>query len=110
MTDNTIEEGKTLAVVSYLWLIGSIIAIFSNSDKKNPFTAFHSRQGLGLCLTQMVFGFVTSAFDSWLISISFWVFIAVLFFYGITSAISGKMNEVPLVGAFFQNIFSNIGR
>lgn len=110
MTEDTIQAGKTLAIVSYLWIIGSIIAIFLNSDNKNPFTAFHSRQGLGLCLSQMVFGFVTSSFDSWLISISFLVCFAVLFLYGIASAVSGKMQEVPLVGAFFQKIFANIGR
>jgi len=44
------------------------------------------------------------------VTVSFWVFFAVLFIYGITSAISGKTQEVPLVGAFFQKIFANIGR
>ena len=72
MTEQTVQEGKTLAVIGYLTIIGSIIAYFLNNDKKNPFAAFHIRQGLGLCLMYMIFGFVTASFDSWLISIGFW--------------------------------------
>ena len=38
MTQQDIDEGKGLAIVSYLAIIGIIIAYFMNSDKKNPFT------------------------------------------------------------------------
>ncbi|MFD2823666.1 hypothetical protein ACFS5M_08300 [Lacinutrix iliipiscaria] len=110
MTENTIQEGKTLAIIGYITIIGAIIAFFLNNDKKNEFAAFHIRQGFGLCLAYMIFGFVTASFDSWLISTSFWVFFGILFIYGIASAISGKTQEVPLFGAFFQKIFANIGK
>jgi len=110
MTEQTIQEGKTNAIIGYITILGSIVAFFLNNDKKNEFAAFHIRQGLGLWIMYMVLGFITSSFDSWLVTLGFWVFFGALFIYGITSAFSGKAQEVPLVGAFFQKIFANLGR
>lgn len=110
MDQNTIEQGKTMAFVSYLTLIGVVIALVMNNDKKNPFTSFHIRQSLGLWIAYMIFGYVVGYFDSWMISIGFWVFFGILFLYGILTAVSGKANPVPILGAFFQNVFASIGK
>lgn len=110
MDKNTIEEGKTISVVAYLTVIGSLIALIMNNDKKNPFAAFHVRQGLGLCLTYMILGYFIGNFNSWNVSIGFWIGFGILFFYGLIGAISGKMNEVPLLGALYQKVFSSIGK
>lgn len=108
MNDLTIKKGKTMAVVSYLTLLGTIIAYFSNKDSKNPFTSFHNRQALGLWLLQMILGFVVSGFDNWNITLAFWIVIGVLLFYGILNAIAGKTQPVPFLGDFFQKTFANI--
>ncbi|APY00015.1 hypothetical protein CLV86_2775 [Lacinutrix venerupis] len=110
MNQEIIEEGKMMSVVAYLTIIGSIIALITNNDKKNPFVAFHVRQGLGLCLTYLLLGYFIGSFNSWAISIGFWIGFGVLFFYGLIGAITGKMNEVPLLGPLYQKIFSNIGK
>jgi len=108
MTEKTIKEGKTMAIVAYLTLIGTLIAFFINSDKKNPFTSFHIRQGLGLCLTYMACGYFIGYFNSWMVSTSFWIFFGILFLYGMLSAISGKTQETPILGSLFQEWFRNI--
>ncbi len=110
MNENTVEEGKTMAIVSYLTLIGTLVAFFMNQDKKNAFTAFHTRQALGLWLTQMFLGYVVSGFDSWNITMAFWIGIALLLFYGVFTAISGKAEPIPLLGDFFQKIFASLGK
>ncbi len=110
MDFKTIEEGKNMAVVAYLTIIGAVIALIMNNDKKNPFTAFHVRQGLGLCLTFMIMGYFIGYFNDFKITIAFWIGFGVLFFFGLIGAISGKMQQVPLLGAFYQKIFSNIGK
>ena len=110
MTEQDIDKGKGLAIISYLTIIGTIIAFFMNNDKKNAFTSFHVRQALGLWLTYFVLAWVVSAVDSWFATLGFWVFFSVLFIYAFMNAISGKAQEIPLVGAFYQNIFSNLGR
>lgn len=109
MTEDTIKDGKNLAIIAYLTFIGSVIAIIMNDEKKNEFTAFHIRQGLGLCLTYVIIGYMVSQFDSLNISMAFWIGFGILFFYGIVSAINGKTQEVPLLGKFYQQIFSGIG-
>lgn len=110
MTENEIQKGKTLAFVSYITLIGTLIAFFMNQETKNPFVAFHIRQSLGLWLLEMVLGYFVGGFDSWMITNSFWIFFGVLFIYGMLGALTGKLNSVPILGDFFQKLFASIGK
>ncbi|WP_178988853.1 hypothetical protein [Winogradskyella schleiferi] len=110
MNNTTIEEGKTMALVAYLTLFGTLIAFFMNQDKRNPFTTFHVRQGLGLGLLYIMIAFVVSSLDSLMASMSFWIFFSVLYLYGIYGAITGKLNKIPILGDFFQNLFKSIGQ
>ncbi|WP_142786470.1 DUF4870 domain-containing protein [Changchengzhania lutea] len=110
MNEQDVETGKGLAIISYLTIIGTIIAFFMNNDKKNPFTSFHVRQALGLWLTYFILAWVVSWFDSWLATFGFWMFFGVLFIYGFVNAIAGKAQTVPILGDFFQKWFNNIGR
>jgi hypothetical protein len=80
--NNTIEK-KTAAITSYILGIGVFIAMSMNSEDKNTFASFHIRQGLGITLTFISLGLIISNFDSLLISASMWVFVSVLWSYGI---------------------------
>ncbi|MFE3848817.1 hypothetical protein ACFX5D_12665 [Flavobacterium sp. LB3P45] len=106
--NNTIEAGKTAAITSYILGIGVFIAMSMNSEDKNTFASFHIRQGLGITLTFISLGLIISNFDSLLISAPMWVFVSVLWSYGIFSAIKGETKPMPLLGAYFQKWFSNI--
>ena len=106
--NTTIENGKSAAIVAYLTIIGAIIAYFMNNDTKNSFASFHLRQALGIHITYFVLGAFVSIFDSWMVSYSFWIFIIILWGYGLVTAIQGEQKEVPLLGAQFQKWFSTI--
>ncbi|SHM54382.1 hypothetical protein [Flavobacterium xinjiangense] len=106
--NNTIEAGKTAAITSYILGIGVFIAMSMNSDDKNTFASFHIRQGLGITLTFISLGLIISNFDSLLISAPMWIFVSVLWSYGIFSAIKGETKPMPLLGTYFQKWFSNI--
>ncbi|MFE3871201.1 hypothetical protein ACFX5F_08180 [Flavobacterium sp. ZS1P70] len=106
--NNTIEAGKTAAITSYILGIGVFIAMSMNSEDKNTFASFHIRQGLGITLTFISLGLIISNFDSLLISAPMWIFVSVLWSYGIFSAIKGETKPMPLLGAYFQKWFSNI--
>jgi uncharacterized membrane protein len=108
MNEDTVNEGKTFALVAYITLIGTLIAFFMNQEKRNVFTSFHIRQALGLGLLYIAIGYVIGYFDSWMITYSFWMFFSVLFLYGIFGAITGKTTKIPMLGDFFQNIFKNL--
>ena len=100
--DNNIESGKTAAITSYILGIGVFIAMSMNSEEKNIFASFHIRQGLGITLTFISLGLIISHFDSLMISAPMWIFILVLWSYGITSAIKGETKPVPLLGTLYQ--------
>jgi uncharacterized membrane protein len=102
---NTIEEGKTAAITSYILIVGVMIAISMNSETKNPFASFHIRQALGLTVTFLSLGLMVSNFDSLMISATMWIFVSVLWTYGIFTAIRGEMKPLPLLGKIFQKAF-----
>ncbi len=106
--NNVTENGKTAAIVAYLTIIGTIIAYFMNNDTKNSFASFHIRQALGIHITYFLLGAFVSIFDSWMITFPFYIFIIVLWGYGLMTAIQGEQKEVPFLGNQFQKWFSTV--
>jgi uncharacterized membrane protein len=104
----TIEEGKTAAITSYILIVGVMIAISMNSEKRNSFASFHIRQALGLTVTFLSLGLIVSNFDSLMISATMWIFVSVLWTYGIFTAIRGEIKPLPLLGNLFQKTFKFI--
>ncbi|TDW52372.1 hypothetical protein EV144_1011062 [Flavobacterium sp. 270] len=107
--NNTIDEGKSIAITSYILIVGVLIAMSMNSENKNSFASFHIRQALGLSLTFISFGALTSNFDSFFITFPMWICVSILWGYGIFSAIQGQTRPIPLVGGLFQKWFKSIG-
>jgi uncharacterized membrane protein len=105
---STIEEGKTAAITSYILIVGVMIAISMNSEKRNSFASFHIRQALGLTVTFLSLGLIVSNFDSLMISATMWIFVSVLWTYGIFTAIRGEIKPLPLLGNLFQKTFKFI--
>ena len=102
------ESGKTPAVVAYLTIIGTVIAIFMNDEKKDAFASFHIRQALGIFLLFFALGYFVGYFDSWSATMAFWVFIFVLWLYGFFSALQGHARPVPLIGEFIQKLLKSV--
>ena len=104
---NEIEQGKQTAIVSYLTIIGTVIAIFMNNENKNSFASFHIRQALGIFLTFFLLGYPIGYFDSWMITASFWTFIFILWLFGFMNALNGEQKAVPFLGEFYQKLFKS---
>jgi uncharacterized membrane protein len=103
--NNTVEEGKTAAITSYILIVGVLIAMSMNSENKNSFASFHIRQALGLTITFVSLGLIVSNFDSLMISATMWIFVSILWTYGFFTAIKGDMKPLPLLGNLFQKAF-----
>ena len=106
--NNNIEEGKQAAIISYVTIIGTVIAIFMNNEKRNEFASFHIRQALGINLTYFALGYFIGYFDSWMISSAYWTFIFILWVFGFIGAVQGEQKLVPLVGEWYQKIFKSL--
>ncbi|MDP2161567.1 MAG: hypothetical protein Q8K02_13870 [Flavobacterium sp.] len=102
------ENEKQTAIIAYLTLIGTVIAIFMNSENKSSFASFHIRQALGIFLTFFALGYPIGYFDSWMVSSAFYIFFFILWIYGFISALNGEQKVVPLVGGFYQQLFKSL--
>jgi uncharacterized membrane protein len=111
MTEDTIEQGQPLAIVSYLTVIGVIVAYFLNKNNdNNSFTNFHIRQSLGIWLTFMALGIVISNLDYSLVRLVYYFCFGVLLIYGFINAVAGNDQEVPVVGGIYQKLFASLGK
>ncbi|HLV39197.1 hypothetical protein [Xanthomarina sp.] len=107
MIDQTVQEGKTMAIISYLTFIGLIVAIIMNLEKKNPFTFFHVRQMLGLII-MLLFSNLVEEYVNSLLGTSFWIITFVCWLFGIFYASKGQAKPIPVLGEKFQEWFKNI--
>jgi uncharacterized membrane protein len=103
-------EDKTVAILSYLTLIGFIVAIVLHSNKKTQLGAYHLRQMLGLFLTIVAavvceFVLIFIPILGWLAIIALWVSIFVFWLMGLVSAAKGKMKPLPVLGPMYQKWF-----
>lgn len=107
MENQTVQEGKTMAIISYITWIGTLIAFVVNNEKHNSFAAFHIRQMVGLSLFSLAISFLARyvGFAAGILGIGLFV----LWIIGLIGAINGEEKKVPLVGDLFQDWFKAIG-
>jgi len=90
VSKDDIEKGKTMAIVTYLGLIGLIVAL-ATDGKKNEFTRFHMNQALPLMIAMLV---APIPLIGWIVA----VVALVLWVMGIIAAAQGEMKRLPIVG------------
>jgi uncharacterized membrane protein len=110
-TSAAATEDKTTAIVSYLTLIGFVIAIVLHSSNKTRLGAFHLRQSLGLIVCSLAMwplGFVLAFIPvlGWLAGLAIWIGFIVLWVMGLIAAINGEQKPLPVLGEKFQAWFS----
>ena len=109
MENVTVQEGKTIAIISYITWIGTIVAFIMNNEKKNPFASFHIRQMIGLSLISIINSFVIERFASGYISWAIHIILIVFWIIGLIGAVQGEEKKIPLLGDLFQDWFKGIG-
>lgn len=106
---NNIEEGKNIAIISYITLIGLIVAFVMNKDKNNSFAKFHIRQNMGLLVIGLVSGILrVIPVAGEIIVMVVGVILLIFWIMGILSAFNGSQKELPFVGHLFQKWFSTL--
>lgn len=104
-----ISDDKTLAIVAYLTVIGLVVALIMNKEKKSAFAAFHVKQSCILCaLGFAVFLVGMVPLLGWVISFFGSLFLLYLWIMGLFNAINGKVKPVPVFGRKFEEWFKNV--
>lgn len=110
-TPQQINQKNTgsMAIIAYLTLIGLIVALVMNQEKKESFAAYHIRQSLGIGITGFALGAVgIIPFIGWMISIPGFFLTLFLWITGLINAINHKEKPVPLLGKKYEQWFKNI--
>lgn len=106
---------KTMAVVSYITLIGWIIAYvsYSGSADKNPTNRYHLQQAFGLMLLSFglsiainILAYAVPTIAS-VLSIGY-LLILILWVIGIINAANESEKPLPIVGQWFEGKFNFI--
>ena len=107
-------EDRTVAILTYITIIGFIIAIVMHSSKKTALGTFHLRQGLGLFITCLVI-WIPCVIISFipvvnLLMVLLWPLIGISLFVfwllGLIAAVNGQQKPMPVVGAHYQKWFA----
>ncbi|MCB1103693.1 MAG: hypothetical protein H7A44_05515 [Opitutaceae bacterium] len=109
----TTNEDRTVAVLTYLTIIGFIIAIVIHANKKTALGAYHLRQGLGLTVTGLVLwvaGMIIAFVPVLNLVMLLWPFISIglfiLWLFGLIAAAQGQQKPIPLLGEHYQKWFA----
>lgn len=102
------KPGRSTAIIAYLSIVGTLIAISINGDEKNDFARFHTRQAFGIHLIFFGFAIFLSYWFNLYAWVALYIFFFVLWLYGFTGAISYKRNSIPVLGPYFQKWFTFI--
>lgn len=103
------EQGKTVAIISYLTIVGLIAALVMNSNKATSLGRFHIRQSIGITICAIVIGSLSFLpLIGGILAKVLGVIVLIAFILGILSAINKQEKGLPIVGGFFQKWFSMI--
>ncbi len=102
------QEGKTTAIISYMTIVGAIIAMTMNREPKNEFARFHTRQAFGLHLMFHAFALFSSVWYNQYGLYGLYLCYIVLWVYGFIGALGYKKQLVPILGSYFQKWFTFI--
>lgn len=99
------SNAQLVAIVSYLTLVGWIIAFVLYQNDKSEFAIYHLRQSLGILITGII-GWVVFWIPiiGWLAAI----FVFVLWIIGLIYAAQGEQKPIPVLGKFFLDLFKGI--
>lgn len=101
-------EDKTTAILAYITLIGFIIAIVLNGQKKTALGSYHLRQMLGIVVTGFAsYILIFIPILGWIAMIVLAVINLIMWIMGLIAAINGEMKPAPILGAKYQEWFKN---
>lgn len=109
MHNQSVQEGKTMAIISYITVIGTLIAFIMNQNKHNHFASFHIRQSVGIFTIGLLVNFIQRFTNFGFLDMILGIAVLVLWVIGLIGAIQGQEKPVPFLGDQFQEWFRNIG-
>ena len=100
--ETNLNDGKNIAIIAHITLIGWVIALVMNNNSKNEFASFYIRQMLGLMIISFLLYFIPII--GWIINIA----VIVLWILSVIGAAGGEKKLTPVLGVYFQDWFKSL--
>lgn len=105
-------DNKTLSIVSYITLIGWLVAFFVGKEKADDLLKYHLRQSFGLMIVSIVLQIALSIVVVIVPSLYFLAYVGyaiyILAIIGIINAAGEKQQPLPLIGTWADKAFTFI--
>ena len=96
------NQANLVGVLSYITIIGWVIALLIHLNEKTSLGGFHLRQALLIYIAMMVVSWIPMI--GWVLNIILMVFLLM----GIVYAVQGKEEQLPVIGPLAQDWFKSI--
>lgn len=96
------NQGRTIAILAHITVVGWIIAIILNSTERSEFGSFYIRQLLGLYLLGIVGYWIP------IVGMFTGIVVFILLIYSLIEALNDRKTPTPLIGNFFQDLFKGL--
>lgn len=105
-------NNRTLSIISYISIVGWLIAYFMGKEKMDMLLKYHLRQSLGLAIVSILFSVALNIVATivpalgilGIISLAF----LLLWVIGIINAANGAQKPLPVIGKIFEDKFAFI--
>lgn len=106
-------DNKTLSIVSYLSIVGWLIAYFMGKEKADDLLKYHLRQSFGLAIAGILFSVALNIVAMIIPALGILgmlsLAILILWIIGIINAANATQKPLPFIGKMFENKFAFIG-
>ncbi|MDB2606728.1 YtxH domain-containing protein [Zobellia sp.] len=99
---NSPDNGKIVAIIAHITVLGWIVALIMNSQNKTEFGSFYIRQTLGIWILTIVLGIIP------IIGCFAALIGLVLIIMSLIKAANNKMDPTVVVGDYFQDWFKSL--
>lgn len=96
------NQQRTIAIIAHLTIVGWVIAMVMNSQKRGEFAGFYIRQCLGLHALAAIGGLFSG------VVLIFSAVFIILLILSLIGAINDRKSPSPLIGNYFQDWFKGL--
>lgn len=108
----TTMNQKTLSILSYVTIIGWIIAYVKGKElqPKNDLVTYHLKQGLGFFILSVIVNVVLTIIITIIPALAVINYLGLVLFilwvFGIINAVNEQKKPIPVIGAMFEDKFA----
>jgi uncharacterized membrane protein len=111
------DNGKLVAILSYMTLVGWLVALVMHNSQKTALGAYHLRQSLllflaALCAYAAIMFVAVVPLLGWLIGIVAIPVVGIgsliLWVMGLVAAVNGEQKPIPVIGEKAQELFKDL--